>query len=171
MEKSKDKRSTSSRENKKDPETVDQAEHINDPLPPYESQDYGRTYVRMNRNPIIYTRFPEGDIVCFYCRNRCVATVVRDSYSSKTFIWSCLLCWFAGPFCAVIPFLLRDLKRTDHYCPHCHNVLGSFQETEPKTEIGLVLLLILGILFSAFTAWLVMHNRRCDPHNKDSIYC
>lgn len=128
-------------------------------------------YVPMNREQIFFTRFPEGDITCRYCGNRCLTTIVRDSFSARTYIWSCLLCWLAGPLCGLIPFFLRDLKQTDHYCPFCHNVIGSSKESDSKSELCLALLLFLSVGFSIMTAWYLLERRKCDPKHNSTAFC
>ena len=46
---------------------------------------------------------------------------------------SCLLCWLnphiIGPFCALIPLCVKDLKDVEHTCPVDAKVLGVFKRS------------------------------------------
>ena len=84
-------------------------------------------------------------VFCSFCQNYC-ATAVRESYQTPAFIWAFILFCFSGACCAIIPFLRKDLKQVDHYCPHCKQMIGTYQpKMKKETVIILLSVLLIGL--------------------------
>ena len=65
--------------------------------------------------------------ICTHCHSSILTHVER---SSGLLVWllCCILvlfgCWLG---CCLVPFCIRDIQNTQHYCPNCRAFLGEYR--------------------------------------------
>ncbi|CAF0956839.1 unnamed protein product [Adineta ricciae] len=101
----------------------------NAPPPSYSQSTYSSPTVSMPlagyppTATITYGQIPI-QCTCPYCRH---VIVTRTETKTGVVPWiACLIIGCAGAFCGccLIPFCIRSLKDTEHYCPSCQHYLG-----------------------------------------------
>ena len=103
-----------------------------------------------------WIRFPMNGVMCMNCHRFCTSDV-RESFKSSAYAWAFLLCCFSGIFCAFIPFLRKDMKKTEHFCPFCRSKLGVYSpEMKTETKVILALALILGLALTGVAIYLMV---------------
>jgi lipopolysaccharide-induced tumor necrosis factor-alpha factor len=80
---------------------------------------HGVPFTELGEQPIQYT--------CGKCRS---SMVTRVRQTPGSFVWFlcciCILfgCWFG---CCYIPFCIRWIQNTRHYCPNCNAFIGEYR--------------------------------------------
>merc|ERR1719226_92566 len=88
-------------------------------------------------------------VSCLNCRAE-VRTTVKRELSQSGWIWSFVLCCFAGLICTCVPCCMDAFYDYTHQCPNCNAIIGKStpddREEEKKNGMRIVIaLLVLGI--------------------------